>query len=192
MKILKIKIEGAAPLILHSDRLCNPLDPLAKTLKQYTGKRKKTDEDLAEIAHLEWKAGLYHDDTIGIYVPGQNVDATIRNAAKLQRRGQDVKRGLMVLEEKIPLIYNGSPKPDVLFGDGNTEFVDMRSVVIQRARIMRCRPIFREWELNFTVGFNADIFNEDDVIDLIDTGGQLIGLCDMRPRYGKYEATVMK
>jgi len=192
MKILKIRIEGTAPLVLHSDRLCNPLDPLTKTLKQYTGKRKKTDEDLAEIARIEWMAGLYHDDTVGIHVPGQNLDATIRGAAKLQKRGQDVKRGLMTLEEKVPLEYEGSKKPAVLFGDGNTEFVDMRSVVIQRARLMRCRPIFHKWALEFSVGYNIDIFNRDDVVDLITTGGQLIGLCDMRPRYGKYTVKVLK
>jgi hypothetical protein len=187
MKILKVKLEGTAPIILHSDRLCNPLDPLTKTLKQYTSKRKKTDDDLLEIARIEWMGGLYYDESVGVYIPGQNVEATIQNSAKLQRRGQDVKRGLMVVEHMIPLEYDGPKKPEILFGDGDTEFVDMRSVVVQRARLMRCRPIFNKWAIEFSVGYNPEIFNKDDVIELIKNGGELIGLCDMRPRYGKFK-----
>lgn len=192
MQIIKFKITGASPLVVHADTLCNPLNPLTKEIKSFTGKRKKTDDDLAMIAKLEWKAGLHYDKELGPIIPGQNIDACFIGAAKLQKRGPDVKRGLMTIENKIPLLYDGPRNIDKLFGNGDNQFVDIRSVVIQRARCMRCRPIFNEWGLEFSVGFNPEIFNQDDVVTLLKTAGGLIGLCDMRPRYGKFDVKVVK
>ena len=39
MERKQIKLTGVSPLMVQSDRLANPLDPLSKELKQYTGKR---------------------------------------------------------------------------------------------------------------------------------------------------------
>lgn len=190
MQIVKFRIEGVSPLMVHSDKLCNPLNPMTKEIKALTGKRKKTDEDLAEIARIEWKAALHYDNKLGPYIPGQNLDATFLSAAKLQKRGPDVKRGLLTIEDRIPIEYDGPRDADKLFK--KLEFVDIRSVVVQRSRCMRCRPIFNQWALEFSVGFNPEIFNREDVIKLLQTAGELIGLCEQRPRYGKFSVSVLK
>lgn len=188
MQQIKFTLQGIVPLIMHSDTMCNPLNPLTKQIKSITSKRKKSDEDIAEIARLEWRGGLYYDKTLGTpYIPGQNIDGMLVEAAKLNKRGKEVKRAVITVENIIPLQYNGSKDPEKMFGDGATEFVDMRAVVIQRARTIRCRPIFQQWGLSFSVAFNPEIFNREDVITLMCTSGELIGLCEMRPRYGKFQ-----
>ena len=82
MERKQIKLTGVSPLMVQSDRLANPLAPLSKELKQYTGKRTKTDEDHEMIYRLKWEGGLYHDGTRPV-MPGYALRAMIRSGAKL-------------------------------------------------------------------------------------------------------------
>lgn len=56
MQDFKIELRGSAPLLMHSSRLSNPLDPAAKALKSATSKRSKTDED-HELVSIVKNAG---------------------------------------------------------------------------------------------------------------------------------------
>lgn len=56
---------------------------------------------------------------------------------------------------------------------------------------MRCRPKFNEWACEFTVAYNEDVLNIEEVKKAIQDAGQLIGVCDYRPRYGKFQAEVI-
>jgi hypothetical protein len=40
--------------------------------------------------------------------------------------------------------------------------------------------------VRFTVTFNDTLLNEADIIDLLHLGGEQIGLCDRRPKFGRY------
>lgn len=104
MEILKLKLTGTSPLMMHSDRLANPLASETKAHKGLTGKRKKTDEDHLAIARSEFIAGAYWDSKVGFYVSGQNLDATFLAGAKLQKLGVSWKRGAMVMTDRAKLI----------------------------------------------------------------------------------------
>lgn len=186
MDTIKFHLKGVSPSLMQSDRLANPLDPLKKEMAKITGKRKKTDEDHEEMARIEFVAGIYCDPKVGPFWPGQNIEAMFRDAAKMTRRGTDVKRVLMVLDDKVPLIYEGPRTVKELYADPE-RFVDMRTVVVQRARTMRCRPIFREWEVKFEVGFEAATFNREEVVAIAKEAGRKIGLSSYRPRFGRFE-----
>ena len=188
MQQIKIKITGVSPLLMHSDKLANPLDKDTKAHKQLTGKRKKTDEDHEAIAKSEWMGSIYWDKKNGPYIPGQNVDATLQEGAKLQKLGKRFKQAVIVLEDEIPLQYKGPRDRESLFAQG---FSDVRGVKVQTTRIMRCRPKFTEWSAEFTVAFNESVLNLDEVKKAINDAGSLIGLCDYRPRYGKFTAQVL-
>ena len=73
----RITITGTAPLLMHNGRLANPLDPSTQALKSLTSKRKKTDDDLFDIARAEFLGGLYIDPDVGPYVPGENVSTNV-------------------------------------------------------------------------------------------------------------------
>ena len=191
MRQLKVKVEGLSPLLMHSDRFANPLDPATKAHKELTAKRKKTDADHEAIAKSEWNGSLYFSDQIGPYIPGQNFDAALQNAAKLQKLGKRFGQGVMVLEDEIRLDYKGPRDREGLFAAG---FVDVRGVKVASAKLMRYRPKFNKWACEFTLAFNEDILNVEEIRKAIADAGQLIGVCDYRPekrgRFGKFTAEV--
>lgn len=184
MENIKFKISGTAPIMMHRDTLANPLNPLTKAHKEMTGKRKKTDEDHELIALSEWKASVYHDEAEGPYIPGIAVESMLVEAAKLQKLGKTFTRGVMVMEEICPLKYSGPRGLKELIG--NPEFTDCRSVRVQLAKVMRYRPIFRHWSADVTVAFNPELTNAADVIKAMKDGGDMIGLLDYRPRFGRF------
>lgn len=187
MRQLKVKVKGLSPLLMHSDRFANPLDPATKAHKQLTSQRTKPDEVHEAIARSEWMGSLYHREGIGPYIPGQNWDATLQEAAKLQKLGKKFKQAVMVVEDEVPLQYKGPRDPAGLFEAG---FLDVRGVKVAMAKLMRCRPKFNEWACEFTIAFNEDVLNIEEVKKAIADAGSLIGVCDYRPRFGKFTAEV--
>ncbi len=184
MKSATYSIRGTTPLLMHSERLANPFDPLTVELKTLTKRRNKTVDDLLEIARVEWLGGLYHDDS-GIYVPGYNVLAALVGGGKMRKLGTAIKRGAIVKEDKVPVEYTGTKKPDDLFK--NKSFVDIRSVKVGTSKVARCRPIFKDWKLTFTVLYAEDTIQKTDLDLIVQDAGAMIGLGDYRPRFGRFE-----
>ncbi|NYT67983.1 hypothetical protein C7440_1071 [Pusillimonas noertemannii] len=184
MELLTLRITGTSPLMMHSDKLANPLNPATKAHKELTGKRKKTDDDHLAIARSEFIAGAYWDDVTGFYVPGQNFDATFWTGAKLQKLGVHWKRGCLVMTDKAKLLFDGPKTPEKLWED--LRFVDCRGVKVGQSKVMRYRPIFPEWEASLEVAVNTDVIDVAEVKKAIDDAGALIGVCEYRPRFGRF------
>jgi len=185
MESFNCKWHGVSPLLLHSNAGVNPLHPLTREKKSVTSKRKKTEEDTMRILDLDYLLGLYWDDSTGVYVPAVNVEATIRDAAKKNKKGKDVVCGVMVAPEYIKLKYEGPQTREGLLADMN--FRDIRIGKIQRASVTVCRPRFNNWEIDFSVEYDPEIWDKDALLETMVLGGKYIGFCDYRPRYGKFE-----
>lgn len=190
MEIINCELSGTTPLLMHSDRYANPIDPLTKAHKELTGKRKKTDEDHEAIARSEWRGGLYYDDEVGLYLPGVNIEASIVGAAKLQKLGVKFKQGFLVMDEKCPLDIGGKKDFDYLSANID-KFSYSKSVVISRARIMRVRPMFREWSAKVQIAFDGELISKSDVLKALNDAGNVIGLCDWRPRFGRFSVEIL-
>lgn len=143
-----ITIQGTAPLLMHSSRLSDPLDPATKALKQASSKRTKTDDDHAAVAEAEFRGGIYHDPDFGPYIPGENIMAALVGGAKLNKLGTKVTRGLLIKSDVNPIKYTGPRDVDGLWADKN--FVARHSVKVMAARVIRTRPIFSEWSTILT------------------------------------------
>ncbi|MFZ3286537.1 MAG: hypothetical protein WA191_06770 [Telluria sp.] len=187
MDILKLKLTGTTPLMMHSDRLANPLLAETKAHKSLTSKRKKTDDDHLAIARSEFISGLYWSEKAGVFIPGQNFDATFLAGAKLQKLGTAWKRGALVMTDRAKLLYDGPKTPERLWDD--TRFIDCRGVKVGTAKIMRYRPIFTEWAVELDIAFNSEILDEGEVKKALSDAGSLIGVCEYRPRFGRFEVT---
>lgn len=181
-----ITITGTVPLLMHNGRLCNPLDPATKALKRATGKRTKTDDDHLEVARLEHAGGLYIDKS-GPFIPQDNVWRALYDAAKKSKRGPKVKEGVVITGDGL-LSYRGPRDVDGLWADEN--FRHFSPIVVQRARVMRCRPIFREWRTKVPGMLDPNVIDLAELIHIAETAGQLVGLGDWRPRFGRFTAEV--
>ena len=188
MKNLKVTWKGTTPLIMHSCQCVNPLHPIAKELKKYTSKKKKTEEDLIKISDLEWEAGAYWKDGLGLYIPAENVEATLINGAKANRRGSDIEKYCDVTDLYIPFDYGENLTKEELVQ--NYEYRDTRVMTVMRNKIMRTRPRFDQWNIVFNLRYDDTKIDIDTIVNAMEYAGQYVGLCDSRPKYGKFVAMI--
>lgn len=190
MKNLMITWKGTTPLIMHSCQCVNPLHPISLKIKKLTSKRKKTEEDLIQISDLEWEAGAYWKDDIGLYIPAENVEATLTNGAKSFKRGSDIQKYCNVSDLCIPLSYGENLTKEQLIA--NYEYRDTRPMTVNRVKVMRTRPRFDRWEISFGLRYDENKIDLDTIINAMEYAGCYVGLCDSRPKYGKFVATVQE
>lgn len=193
MKI-RFTLTGTTPLLMHNQRLADPLDPYTKALKVISGKKKKTDEDHEEMARIEFEGGLYIDDQIGPYIPDVNVHRSLVEGARMTKRGKDIERAILALDNACPLAYRGPRNVQGLYA--SKRHVSRRSVKVGQARVMRTRPVFPEWTLECEAELDVSLLNFEDVVVIAETAGALAGLGDYRPSsphggpFGRYQAAV--
>jgi hypothetical protein len=189
------KITGTAPLIVHNGELADPFYSFSQEIKKISGKRKKTEADHEMMAKLEWRGGLYVNEG-KLIVPSDCFEASLVGAAKLSRLGKDAARGLFV-EDHLLIEGDGVPESvdeavlDEMY-EAQTEgssrkFVFRKGVRVGAAKVMRTRPIFGTgWSARAIIVFNDAVFNKQQIEDLAEAAGSQIGLCEWRPRYGRF------
>lgn len=190
---------GGSPLIMHNERLADPMDTFTQALGAVTSKRKKTLEDHAEIAHIEFLGGLYTSPRMDWplngakptpALPAWNVLRCLQDGGARQKRGKDVPRGVYPLAEFATLTYDGPGDPAALWKAGG--FALRKSVGVQRSRTMRTRPIFTDWQAELPIEVDDTIFDEHILAAIWHDAGIYAGLGDMRPVYGRFVGTLDK
>lgn len=189
MKERTYTIKGVCPIIMHNEQLSDPLNKWAKLLREISKKRVKTDDDLLEMSRREWFGGLYYDEDMGPFVPERCIERMLRDAAAKSKRGKDVVSGLIVVDP-APLQYNGPRKADALWA--SEKFLLRASVGCQKARVIRSRPMFREWSLTFTVNYDEQVLDPSDIDGFVELAGRLVGLLDWRPKHGRFTVEAVK
>lgn len=190
MKNIECHFHGISPLIMHSCQCVNPLHPISIEMKKITGIRKKTEEDLKKLSDLEWESGLYWDDKVGLYIPAENIEATIREGAKARKKGKDIVKGFVCNDLMVPVDIGEKLTKKKMQAD--FRFRDVRAMRVKQARVMRTRPRFNTWNLTFTASYDENLIDFQTIVDAIEYSGQYVGLCDSRPKYGKFTARVVE
>jgi hypothetical protein len=192
-------VKGMAPILVHNGALANPLNPISKMIRSFTSKKTKTDDDHEAIAKLEWLGGLYPSEAMDVTVKGSRImvttkahpvipstvlEGTLYNSSKKQKLGEKFKSGVVVMDD-APLLYEGPKSIQKLF-DEMENWMLSSIVKVQRNRIVRCRPMFRSWSLDFTVHYMPSVVNVQEIVDTVERAGQLIGLAEYGPKYGRF------
>ena len=192
LEVIRFKLTGRSLLLMNSAAGVNPLNPLVKQKGVLTSKKPKqrSDEDINEIYRIDFVLGMYHDDEIGPFVPGVNLEAAILVAAKIERMGPKAQAAVRIFEDKIPLRYKGPRTIKELWEKGT--FADIRQTKLKAsASLMKCRPCFpKGWVLEATCQFNGAIVDRAAVERWIKQVGD-IGICDYRKRYGKSNVEIL-
>lgn len=190
---VQMQITGASPLLCHNGQTADPRNTYAKAMKAVSSKRKKTDADLDELARLEWLAGLYRSGD-NLVIPDYVLESAFIAGAKKSKRGTQAKCGLFFTEHAV-LDFPGSPGAindqalAEMFETGT--FVHTAGVRVGMAKVMRTRPIFREWSCVAVAQYDPDVLNLRDIEEIADDAGRLVGIGDWRPKHGRFSVTVV-
>ena len=202
MSEYQITITGIRPLIMHDGRLSDPLDEKSKRLKLVTSKKKKSDEDLAEIKRIEFEGAMYFDEKLGPYLPCANLQACMCAGARKRKLGQAFEA---MVEVMIPLDepqgyaikywrldtalreVHGPRTLKALFA--NTGYVLRERAKVGMSAVMRTRPRFPKWSCTFMVESLDDDVDDSQVKQAFEDAGKYCGIGDWTPRYGRFEVS---
>jgi hypothetical protein len=187
MKTVNVRLEGLQ-LLTHNERLASKLDPVAREMSSIASKRKKTDDDLAELARLEFIGGVYETDDGQVGIPAWNVFKSLQEGARLNKLGRHVERGVLPIGADIlPIKHDG---PNTVRAMWDAGCYDQRSVKVGTSKVTRTRPLFRNWTVDVTFAVDTEVIRMDELVMVAENAGRLVGIGDYRPRFGRYDVTI--
>jgi len=172
MLSFEVRIEGIRPLLQH-----NP-SALVKTKTRGSG---------VPEPEQEAENGLYRTTEGVIYQPAQHILSAMRRVGadfKVAGKGRVtyqryIYAGIGIQPFQIPLLSRTN-------GKAPTYEVDLQPAVIQRARIMRARPRFDDWALEFKLEILDPIIPPEIAQKILEDAGKYQGLADFRPLFGLF------
>jgi hypothetical protein len=175
MTTLDVTIKGTRPLMMHST--AGMLVPKSKTVKS-------SEHDPIEEAKL----CLYLNDDQKICVPSMAILSAMRKSASNHKKAGAGKKTLK------DFVFSGIRiEPDMIELPNQEYTIDIRPVVIMRSRVMRARPLFKDWGLTFQIEIIDDqTWDAGTVRAILEYAGKYMGLLDFRPLFGTFVIESMK
>lgn len=164
--VINCHIRGLRPLLMNA---------FGSEEEKSAAKKGKVYDDKEEA-----EKRLYLDKDGNICQPATHLEACmVKSAADFKFAGKKTykdifKSGIFVDPLMIPHLKSDWD-------------IDKQSVVVQRSRILRCRPRFDDWELKFRILVRDDRIEPLVVKQILENGGKYVGIGDFRPRYGLFE-----
>lgn len=128
-----------------------------------------------------------------IYTPYTHIQGSLTEAAKqFQIKGKSRATYSKLFGSQVEV------NPDAIVHKHQDWEVFSISAVnpMTRGRIMTHRPMMKEWELSFTIDYNADAILDEVLKSVLDYAGLYVGIGDWRPdkkgKFGKYMVTEFK
>lgn len=173
-EVYTVEVRGTRPLLMNSCR---------HMLEERKNKLSRGREEVEP--NEEARKLLYLDKENRIIVPALTILACLRKSAtnfKVPGRGKKtfkdfIYSGVKIEPREIPLITE------------NGWEADLQAVVIGRARVIKARPRFDEWELGFEIEILDVIITPSTLKEILVDAGKYNGLLDFRPLFGLFEVT---
>ena len=160
----KIQILGKAPLLM------NRFSVEEKT----TSRAKKV-----YVAEDEAEKKTYRTEDGKLFLPSTHFKAAmVKAATDFKMTGRKtykdyIKSGIFIEETEIVL-------------DQQKYEIFETPVVIQRARVMSWRPMFKEWSCQFTIEIADDVLDSKVIKEILEAAGRFKGVGDFRPEHGRF------
>jgi len=183
---VEVEVEGLAPgMLMHKFGI----ETEAALVKSSRGAGKAKVDPKKEAEN-----SAYRLDNGDLYQPAEHIfQVMVKAAAGFQISGRgkktykDCVKGLLaVTPEYIPHL---TPK-----GEHVKDYeIDSRAVRIQSARVIRHRPLLREWRLAFHLTTkDTELLPITVIQEILTEAGRMYGIGDYRPRYGTFRVTKFK
>lgn len=178
--ILGISIEGNSKMLFHRYD-CASVETKSKAGKGSAAK--KTDDINSYV---------YRDESGHLCVPAENLHAALILSAKSfqdprspRKSAMDLfKAGILVLPDQLTVRRDGAPM-------ASWDFLDTRRVTVNQSAISRTRPgVEAGWSLDADVHLLLpNLISVELLRNVLANAGAVVGLCDFRPRYGRFQVT---
>jgi hypothetical protein len=156
-----------------------------KEIAKISGKRKKTDSDLNEIARLEWYGGLYTNKDKPC-INAESLEAAMVEAAKRFKLGKATKVCVYCLDN-YPLQFPDQDKSLEWLWESGKYVSRLRVQLSRGSSLIRTRPRFDEWAADITIRFDDERINPAQIRDILVAAGDSVGIGDFRPKFGRFE-----
>ena len=168
-KAYKIQLTGISPL-MHS----NPAAFIGvETGGKLTAAKKKYDNE--EEARMR----LYLDKDGHYCHPTSAFRRAIGEAAKGRKINKKAARAVLMAAvfplHELCIVRDEDGKPIEKYE------IDLRSVVVGNARILRARPKFSKWTMLLEVEIDDDFCDVEIVLEVLNFAGRIIGIGEYRP-----------
>jgi hypothetical protein len=176
MKEFKVEIKGVTPLLFN------------RFMESSIDTEVKKRPGAVKSDNIEDK--LYKLPDGKIYTPSTHISGMLVNAAKeFKIRG----KGKATYSKIVGSTMEVSPDAIVHINQSWEEYAVSGVNPNTRGRTMIRRPMMKEWALEFNVKFNEDDIPVEVVKNILDHGGQYVGIGDWRPankgKFGKFMIT---
>jgi len=188
MKSLKFTLKGIDSLLINNPQKSDPLNKYAKEMKQFTSKRKKTDEDIVAMREIELRSKIYWDDELKIYIPSTWIVAAIAGISwtKGKIKKSDIRSSVFPTKPKIKLSYDGMEKVstpvDIV---KNSDFHNVVSLKQGQVRVVKAAPIFNNWSAEIELDYDDSVINLSELKTLLEHSACYGGFGDFRPTHGR-------
>lgn len=185
MKRVKVQIKGNGKGLLMNNPL-HMIESIRTDLKPSKGRREteilSPEDDAKRLAYwTKNKKGKQE-----LYVPSEAIFRSLINASsfyKIKKKSAktSIAGAVRIEPDKIGL---GTDKYDV----------DIRTVVIQKARVVKGRANIKQWNLEFDLVYNDKMIPDPSIIrEILEEAGERMGILDFRPQkggqFGTFEVT---
>ncbi|MDD5095710.1 MAG: hypothetical protein PHV74_15250 [Dehalococcoidia bacterium] len=175
MKTYQVSIQGVTPLLMHRF----PMDKADSKSKKRTGVPDWKEEALNS---------LYTDEQGRIYEPSDHIEGSLKEAARqFKITGKRSATYAKLIGSTVAVSPAAIPHKITDY------VVDSRPVVVQRARVIRYRPRFDKWEIDFEIRSMDDQLDKEVLKQILDYAGSYVGIGDFRPgrggKFGKFIVT---
>lgn len=169
MKTINIEIEGTSPLLMNRYNV-------EAELERQKGKRITKTYDSKEEAE---KSAYWSKDKKNLIIPAMCLYASLLNASSFHKINRRSAKSILAGSIRI--------LPDEISLGTSTYEIDVRPVVIQRARVLKSRAILSKWKASFEIAYNEKLIGDPEIIrTVLEEAGMRIGLMDFRPNKGGY------
>lgn len=169
MKNIEVEISGDA-LLMHSPKAMLEGDNSSKT-KLRSAINTPNPKDEAE-------AGAYRMKSGELYIPAEAIFGAMLRGASFKKAGKYAAKSVIAGGVRI------EPRE---IGLGTKDYeLDIRTVVIssgmKKNRIVRVRPLIKNWKAKFNIIYNEDVVSpEPTILACLTDAGSRIGILDYRP-----------
>lgn len=159
-------------LLMHSAK-----GMMQPTVTKNPAKKYDTKEEAEKAA--------YRNNKNELIIPSRCIKAAILNAASWYKFGKKSAKPILAGCTRIE-------PSEIVLRDFKGKIlkkyeIDLRPVVIQKSRIIRSRPLIKEWKAEFDIVYDNTVIEDTGIIaKIVEEAGKRIGLLDNRPaRYGE-------